>query len=229
MIRMLTQDKINSLVSFSLAFGNSPGLSMDGVPDEKGDFKIRPLETGRYRVEADLPSEDWFVRAITLPAASEKSRPVDASRAGIQLKSGEKINGLTLAIADGAAGFSGRVVPSRQDASIPSGLYLYLLPAEKEAEHDVLRFFEGGVDKDGNFSIGHIAPGRYLVLVKESTADESNDQNPQPLSWHPESRTKLRREAEASNVAVELLRCQRVSEYVLRYTPPPSEPANKRE
>jgi hypothetical protein len=227
-MRVLPEDKVNSHITFSLAFAMSPGLSLDGMPDEKGDFKIRPLEAGRYRVEPDLPTENWFLRAITLPALSKSSQPVDASRGGIQLKAGESITGLTVAVAEGAAGFSGQVAPARQGASIPSGLRLYLLPAEKDSEHDVLRFFESAIDKDGNFSIGHIAPGRYLVLAKESTADDSSDPKLVPLSWRPESRTKLRREAEASNVTVELLRCQRVSDYVLRYTPPPSEPANKR-
>jgi hypothetical protein len=226
-IRARPEGKVNAQITFSLAFGNSPTLSLDGTPDDKGDFKIRPLEAGRYRVEADLPAEDWFVRAITLPAPAQTAQPVDVARNGIQLKSGERIAGVTVAVARGAAGISGRVVPARQGAILPPGLRLHILPAEKEAEHEVLRFFEGVVDKDGNFSIDHVAPGRYLVLARESTDHESNDPDPVPLSWSSERRTRLRREAEASNVVIELLRCQRVSDYVLRYTAPAGDPAKK--
>ena len=209
-------------VKLSMSISSSPfSETLDGVPDEKGEFKIRPLEAGRYRLLADLPGENSFVRAITLPPPTQAGRPVDAARNGIGLKPSERLAGVVVTLAEGAAGVGGRVVPSRQGTSLPSNLRVHLLPAEKESDDEVLRFFETPIDRDGAFSLKHIPPGRYFLLAKEEPESESNGQDSQPAAWRGSTRrAKLRREAEAFNVPIELSQCQRVASQVLRYTPP---------
>ena len=206
-----------------LAVNFSPSQMLDGVPDEKGEFKIRPLETGRYRLHADLPGETSFIRAITLPPSSQAAKPIDAARNGIDLKPGERIAGVTVSVAEGAAAISGRVVPSKTGASLPSNLLVHLVPAEKEADDEVLRFFEAPVDREGAFSFKHIAPGRYFLLAKEEPESESNVRDHQPEAWRGTTRrAKLRRDAETFNVPIQLSQCQRVTSQVLRYAPPQS-------
>ena len=193
--------------------------TMDGVPDEKGEFKIQPLETGRYRLLADLSGENSFVRAITMPAPTQAGKPVDAARNGIDLKPREGVAGVTVTVAEGAAGVGGRVVPSRQGASLPSNLRVHLVPAEKETDDEVLRFFEASIGRDGAFSFKHVYPGRYFLLAKEEPDSDVPDQ--QPAAWRGSTRRgKLRREAEAFNVPIQLSQCQRVTDQVVRYSPP---------
>ncbi|HEV8484495.1 MAG TPA: hypothetical protein VGV87_13210, partial [Blastocatellia bacterium] len=208
----------------SMSIASSPfSQTPDGVPDEKGEFKIQPLETGRYRLLADLPGENSFVRAITRPAPTQAGKPVDAARNGIDLKRSERLAGVILTVAEGAAGVGGRVVHSRQGASLPSNLRVHLVPAEKETDDEVLRFFEAPIDKDGAFSFKHVAPGRYFLLTKEEPEDESTVTEHQPAAWRGTTRrAKLRREAEAFNVPIQLSQCQRVTDQVLRYSPPQS-------
>ena len=199
--------------------------ALDGVPDEKGEFKIRPLDAGRYRLDVDVPGETSFIRAITLPPASPEGRPVDAARNGIDLKASERLAGVTITVAQGAAGIAGRVVPAKTGAGLPSSLVVRLVPAEKETVDEVLRFFEVPIDRDGAFSFKHVAPGRYFLLAQEEPESESNQRDHQPAAWRGSTRrAKLQREAEAFNVPIQLSQCQRVTSQVLRYTPPQPAP-----
>ena len=126
-----------------------------------------------------------------------------------------------MAVTDGAAGIAGRVVPSKTGAALPSNLLVHLVPAEKETDDEVLRFFEMPVDRDGAFSFKHIAPGRYFLLAKEEPESESNVRDHQPEAWRGSTRrAKLRREAEAFNVPIQLSQCQRVTSQVVRYSAP---------
>jgi len=203
----------------SMSIGSLFSDTLDGIPDEKGEFRIRPLETGRYRLLADLPGENSFVRAITFPAPTQAGKPVDAARNGIDLKPREVRAGVTVTLAEGAAGVVGRVVPSRQGASLPSNLRVHLVPAEKETDDEVLRFFEGSIGRDGGFTFKHVAPGRYFLLAREEPDSDLPDQ--QPAAWRGSTRRgNLRREAEANNVPIQLSQCQRVTDQVLRYSPP---------
>ena len=65
----------------------------------------------------------------------------------------------------------------------------------------------------------HLAPGRYYLLARPASDAESSEAQPRPAAWSAESRAKLRREARAAKVEVELQACQRVMDYVLRYEP----------
>ncbi|MEW6125495.1 MAG: carboxypeptidase regulatory-like domain-containing protein [Acidobacteriota bacterium] len=45
-------------------------FTTDGVPNEKGDFRLLIIDGGRYHLDIKLPTEDWFIRSITMPANS---------------------------------------------------------------------------------------------------------------------------------------------------------------
>lgn len=117
-----------------------------GVPDEKGAFKLRNLNPGRHRIEADLPDETWYLKSIT-PAAP------------IVLKAGEKRSGLNVIIATGAASLTGKA---------KSGTHLKLSPAEKEFKDDPLRQYET-VAADDKFAFRNLAPGKYQLTADEKS------------------------------------------------------------
>ncbi|MEK6320173.1 MAG: carboxypeptidase-like regulatory domain-containing protein [Acidobacteriota bacterium] len=206
-----------------------PGVGVfaanEGSPDEKGEFKILSLAAARYRIEMRLPGEDWFVRSLTR-AGPPVSNQNDVAAAGLGLNTGQHITDLTVTLAEGAAALRGKVIPASEGSRLPAQLRVHLVPAEPESTDDVIRFFEARLDSEGAFSLTNLAPGRYYLHVRPVSDDQLMERNPQPLVWMATARAKLRRDALAANVLIELQRCQRVTEYVLKYT---SAPARKAE
>lgn len=209
-------------------------FSMNGaVPDEQGDYLIRNLAAGSYRLGVRLPIDFWYARSISLPgtattttpprppAATTKSAPTKPAPAAppsvITLRSGERITGANIQVAQDGAMMRGKITPSAEGASLPDNLKLYLIPQERERAEDILRFSETNVMSDGAFIIRNLAPGRYLVIARPAPENETPDQAPRPIFWETAERAKLRREAEAANASIELKPCQRVSDYELRY------------
>jgi hypothetical protein len=187
------------------------------VPDQRGDFTIRSLKAAQYRVEGQLPSEDWYIRSINLSGPTQ-ARPIDGGRDGITVKSGQHVTGLTISIQEGAASLRGRVVTAQVSATLPARLLIHLVPAEREQSDNVLRFAEAAVQRDGSFGFTNIAPGRYWLLARPG--DDLRTDSNRPLAWDGEARTKLIREAIAANNPIELQPCQRLGGHMLRYTPP---------
>ncbi|MBO0857762.1 MAG: carboxypeptidase regulatory-like domain-containing protein [Chloracidobacterium sp.] len=193
------------------------------APNAIGEFLIRNLQTGRHRVIAQLPDENWYVRAIslegkpTLPSARKTPTRViiNVARDGVTLKPGEKPAGMTVTIADGAAAVKGKVV-AEQDGKLPGKVRAYMIPAEKEAAEDTLRYAQANAGPDGDFNIKNLAPGRYYLLakmVKDSAGAKTSSQH---KAWDAAARAILRREAEAAGNVLELQNCQRVEDYKLR-------------
>jgi hypothetical protein len=58
-----------------------------------------------------------------------------------------------------------------------------------------------------------------LIYARQLTEKEANDDQVRPLAWDAVERTKLRREAIAAKNGIDLRPCDRVKDYVLRYTP----------
>jgi hypothetical protein len=198
-------------------FPTEAGVYLGGAtPEKDGGFTMKNLEAGHYRVNTDLPDENWYVRAITQAATP---RPVDIARAGVALKQGEKISGIEMIIAQGAASLSGRVVPSGEGAQLPKRLRVHLVPAEAAAADDLLRYAESPVRGDGSFEFKHIAPGKYLLHARQSSEKETGDDQSRPLAWDAVERAKLRREAATAKNEIELKTCERVKEHVLRRQP----------
>ena len=101
-----------------------------------------------------------------------------------------------------------------EGAELPSGLGVYLVPAEREKALDVLRYFVTPVQADGKFAFNNLPPGRYLVLqqtLESATGTMENLRVPETS----EARSKLRRSAENQKTELQLKPCQNLTEYQL--------------
>ncbi|MGH9940331.1 MAG: hypothetical protein ACREAM_29160 [Blastocatellia bacterium] len=198
------------------------------APNEKGEYALKNLDAGRYRIAANLPDDGWHIRAIrsgqsgqsgagaAKPLAGAAKGPVDASRSGIAIKPGEKLSGVEVIVAEDAARLNGRVVPAKDGAKLTSSLRVHLIPAEAASADDVIRYAETDVHNDGAFEFKHVAPGKYLLHTRQSNEKVANDDQVRPVSWDVIERAKLRREAEAAKNEIELQPCGRVKDHVLR-------------
>lgn len=194
--------------------GEGVRQSSDTAPDEKGEFTLRSLEAASYRIDFNLP-DVWYVRSMSLPSPAKKT--ADALT-GVSIKSGEKATGLLVAVAEGAASLSGRIVTEKENDSLPSRTRLHLVPADKELFDNPLRYAEAIVKNDGLFAFANIAPGRYKLLARAIAEDEIFS-DARPAAWDSQSRRKLRAEAEATAAVIELKPCQKMVDYALRFSP----------
>jgi hypothetical protein len=196
--------------------------NMMGAPAENGEFQIQGLEAGQYRIETRMLDEAWYIRAIELSGTGRTATKLNAGKNGFAVKSAERVNGLTVVLAGGAASLRGQVV-AEKGASLPDRLRVHLVPSEQQAADNTLLFFEAAVQTDGSFTLNNVAPGRYFLAARQTPEERANERFPRPLVWSLNSRASLRAEAEASNIAVELKPCQRVADFELRYSPPPKD------
>jgi len=192
-----------------------------GSVSEQGEFNISGLDPSRYFISSGLPDENWYFKSITAPVATagkDSVGPVatyDVGRNGLALKSGDRVSGLVVTIANGAASLRGSLKAENESLRAPARMVVHLVPAEPAAADDVLRFAEVPAGRNGAFEFKNIAPGKYRLLTRSSPNDEPND-NP-PAAWDAVERAKLRKEAEAMNVEVELKPCQRLTDQVVKY------------
>ncbi len=207
----------------ALASSTSHFFRSDVVTNEKGEFTIPSLRPSRYRFEANLPDENWYIRSITLPAPAAARRPQagmnsrDIARAGLEIKSGDKTTGVTVKVAEGAAGLRGKVVAEKEGASLPSRLRVRLAPVDAALANDVLRYAEVLMSDDGSFAFNNLAPGKYWLLARPVPDDEPADRPPRPLSWDSAERTRLRMEAEKKKIEVELKPCRRLNDFSFKF------------
>ena len=180
--------------------------------DGKGAFAVRNLRPGRHRIDTELPSENWYLKTITMTGAT----PANDPRNGVTLKSGDRVDGLTITLATGAAALKGKVIPAG-GSGLPPRLRAHLVPAEPLAKDDLLRFAETSVESDGSFSFVNLAPGKYLITTREIPGSEAPDEPGRPVAWDAAERAKLRKEAEGAKVEVELKACQRVLNFELKF------------
>jgi len=197
--------------------GSLSHLLQDAMPDDKGEFVIRDLEAGRYCLIPQLPSDHWYVKAMTVGATSTKPAAVKApmsslAMTGITLKSGETLSGVVISLAEGAASLSGRL----EGKTLAARMRVHLVPAEKDAADEVLHYAEV-VTRDGTFTFSHLAPGKYWILPRAVPENESDEKPAKPTAWETGARVKLRREAEIANQVLELSLCQRVKDFVVRF------------
>jgi len=185
------------------------------APDAKGEFTLKRLEAGSYRLEFDLPGDNLYVRSITQPAAASAggtARKADAARAPISLKSGEKLNGIEVTLGEGAASLNGRVVAARENQKLSPHLRVHLVPAEPTAADDVLRYAETMAGKNGAFAFRYLAPGKYWLLARSLSDADANNETVRPAAFDAVARVKLRREAEAAKNEIALQPCQRAKD-----------------
>jgi hypothetical protein len=200
------------------------------IPNDQGEFTIRNLMGGSYRMSVRLPSEGWYVRFITLPGAQSTTRTQSAPAKSAEtksvatapillLKTGEHVTGVTVQIAQDAATLRGRVVAAKEGTALPANLKVYLVPQERERADDVLRYSEATLNSDGTFTLQNLAPGHYFIIARLVPESDTQERAPRPLFWDAEGRGRLRREAEAAKTLIELQPCQRMTDYSLSYAP----------
>lgn len=201
--------------------------SFGSTLNAKGEFAVRNLEAGKYRLSITLPTAAWYVREIKLPGTplptnaqaqttATTVHPGNAWQGFVALKSGERISPVSVMIGQDAAGLRGRVAVTAEGAAIPAGLRVHLVPAERERVDNILRYSETLADSDGAFALTNLAPGRYFIVARVEATAETQPTAPRPSAWDPTARSKLRREAETANTVVELKPCQRLVDYTLR-------------
>jgi Carboxypeptidase regulatory-like domain len=203
------------------------------TPKQNGEFVLKDLEPGQYHVEANLPDEKWYIRAIHQSATGTAKKKIDASHSGIAVKTGEKISGIEVVIAEGAATLRGNVAPSNEEQATTglqgqSRFRVHMIPAESSSADNILRYYEMITSKDGSFDFKHIAPGKYLMIARPVSENESIEIQPRRPAWDAIERSKLRREAERSRHEIELQPCQRVKDYVFALIEDEERSRNKR-
>jgi hypothetical protein len=193
--------------------------------DENGRFTGNNVEPGHYRIVARSPDEYLYVKAITAYAATPARRGAarraypagSVSQNGFTFRQGEKMTIGAVTFAEGAAILRGKIAPENEGARLPSRLRLHLIPADPKAAEDVLRYSETIVRPEGAFAFNNIAPGKYRLLTRVVPDDEPADRPSAPVHWDAVERAKLRKEAEAMKIEIELKPCQRVTDQVVRY------------
>lgn len=194
------------------------------VPDAKSDFVLRNLQAGSYRIDSQLPSASWYLKSIILGPRTTAIKASDPNipRDGMTLRSGERVSGLTMTITEGAAGLRGHISVA-EGKRVPPGLRVYLIPVEREAAENVLRFFDAPAESDAGFAIGNIAPGRYWIIARP--ADDGDPAKVKPIKQDSALRAKVLREAGAAKKEVSFQPCERAADYDLPYSlPAPPQP-----
>ena len=194
-------------------------------PDSHGNFTIRNLAPSQYYFDAQFTGGSWYLKSISItPSATtgaesgQARKAVDVTKVWTNVRTGDRLSGLVFTLAQGAASFQGRVVLTEGETP-RDGMLLYLVPAEREAADEPLRFY-GGETEEGKIELHGLAPGRYWILVQPA--------NDTALSWLEkmlmpdgiETRARLRRDAEAAKTEIELKPCQRMVDFRLPFKPP---------
>lgn len=201
-------------------------LGTPTFPDTQGDFILRNLAPGQYRFNTRSFAKYWYLQSISLPSSiapgvktTPANRPTDAARHWTTIKSRERVSGLTITLAEGAASLHGQI-KTAENQKLPARLFVYLVPAEREKAEDVLRFFVSLVSTDGSFALNNLPPGRYWAITKLAGENETNVLSKLRLPDEAEARAKLRQEVEAAKPEIELKPCQNVTNYSLPFMVP---------
>jgi len=192
-------------------FGSGATISDTGL------FTVRNLIPGRNRIEVRA-HQNLYVRSITLPTPRVSRRAagsLDLSRSGLLLNSGDKLSNLTITLVEGAALLVGKIIAD-EGSSLPLQLRVFLVPAEVTAADDLLRYFEVQTNLEQRYSIRNIPPGKYWLLSRPMEQGPINIPI-NPVAWDNNERAKLRREAEAKKIEIDLKPCQQLLDQILKY------------
>ena len=190
--------------------------SSQASPDSAGSFQLRNLAAGQYNFNLRMFAKYWYLRSVTQPAGKDPAIN-DLARNLLTLKSGDRVAGVKATLAEGAASVSGQVeLPEDRRAGT---VVVYVVPAEKDKADEVLRYFAAPVAGDGSFTLDHVPPGRYWALAKFVTVENEANSTSLRLPSQGAARVRLRREAEAAKVELELKPCQTVRDQSLSLAP----------
>jgi hypothetical protein len=185
--------------------------------DERGNFSLINLAPAQYYFAARFPAKSWYLQSISLsppaPAgAKTASKPIDTTRVWTTIKSGDRLSGLTVRLAQGAASFHGQLVFDSAENPLEKW-FTYLVPAESEYAGNPLRFYGGTVSREGKIQLVNLAPGRYWVLAEPALDDALSVFR---IPDETETRAKLRRRAEELKTEIELKPCQDLRDFKIR-------------
>lgn len=195
---------------------NAPTL---GTGDAKGSFLLKNLQPGTYRIDSQPPASGWYLKSIavgTTRAVAAKTSSLNTARDGISLKSGERVTGLLITIAEGASRLRGRISVA-EGQSLPRRMTVYLVPVEREAADNVLRFYEARPEADQSFTIDNINPGRYFIVAHSLTEKETDPAK--AIRRDSSFRTTISQEAAAAKTEISFKPCERILDYELPFVP----------
>jgi len=195
------------------------GLGGPTFPDQSGRFTLRNLAAGQYRFNTRPMAKYWYLKSISWPASSKLTQaiqPVDAARNWTTVRAGDRMSGLTVTLAAGAASLRGRVeIPDGQ--KLPSRLFVFLVPAERENSDSILRYAAILTADDGSFVFGNLAPGRYWIVAEAAVATDTNMLAKLRLPDEGDFRARLLHAAQTANVETELKPCQNLTDFHLPF------------
>jgi Carboxypeptidase regulatory-like domain len=190
------------------------------TPKEEGAFTLRNLAPDQYSLNALFFAKYWYLRSIILPPTNSPQakgpsaeRLFDAAQNWITIKPGDRVSGLVITLAEGAASFQGQI-KNPEGEKQPPRLSVFLVPAELESAKDVLRFFTTPAT-DGTFQIDNLPPGRYWAIARPIGDSEPDTPLKLRLPDQAEARAKLSHEGAATKTEIELKPCQNVTNYSL--------------
>jgi len=190
-----------------------------GVGDPKGSFSLRNLPPGSYQIDPRAPASGWYAKSVTMipPRSPAKIAISNLGHDGISVRSGERISGLVVTIAEGAAKLRGRITLA-EGQSLSSKLRVYVIPAERENADNLLRFYETRPDADRSFTIDNVAPGRYLILAR--LMEENEFGAAKSIRQDGTFRAKVVHDGEALKKDLAFKPCEQITAFDLPYTPP---------
>jgi hypothetical protein len=220
-IMLTAQQNSKGLESVPLPFQRTAAFA---APDKDGAITFRNLVTGQYSIVPRFFARYWYLQSIThttVGAASAKSalsnQKIDVAKNWITVKSGDRLTGLTVTLAEGAGSVRGRLAIG-EDSKAPADPNVFFVPAEREKADDVLRYFAFDVAADHTFSADNLPPGRYWVIAQPRLDRDKPGSNLR-LPDAATNRTKIRTAAELIKNEIELKPCQNVSDYHLSAKP----------
>jgi hypothetical protein len=183
----------------------------DTVADAKGDFVLRNLHAGTYRLSITPPNAGWYVKSITM-GVNPRNADSRLISDGITLNS-QSVSGINVTIAEGAAFVRGTIVTA-EGKPVRDRMLVYFVPAEKESASNLLRYFEVRSEADGAFELRNVPPGEYLLMAQ--SADENRSAGVL-IRQDSALRAGVVRDAQKLNRSITLKPCERNDKFELPY------------
>ena len=177
-----------------------------------GEFLLKNLAAGTFRITTRSPADQWYLKSITAKRPGAPRTPIDVWREGITIKPGEHLTALAITIAEGAGSITGWINVDGSDAR--AHWRIFLVPKATSLADDVLRYGEIAIESK-RFRFDQLAPGQYWLLARPFGDDRMPRASANPVAWDAVERAKLRREAESAANLVEVKACQTLGDYSL--------------